>query len=117
MERRRGALLLYCFFGIERSKSNLSQAKKYFHTMLFYRPELAELKDRSPVKLSVAVITYNHESFIRQALESVLAQQVNFEYEIIVAEDHSTDNTRAIVMDFCQRYPDHIASVLQESNV
>jgi glycosyltransferase involved in cell wall biosynthesis len=60
---------------------------------------------RSAVKLSVAMITYNHECFIRQALESVLAQRVSFDYEIVVGEDCSTDATRAILMDFHRRYP------------
>jgi glycosyltransferase involved in cell wall biosynthesis len=38
----------------------------------------------SAMKLSVAMITYNHERFIGQALESVLAQKVNFDYEIVI---------------------------------
>jgi glycosyltransferase involved in cell wall biosynthesis len=39
------------------------------------------------------VITYNHERFLAQALESIFAQRVNFEYEIIAGEDCSTDGT------------------------
>lgn len=69
------------------------------------------------MKLSVAMITYNHERYIAQALESVLAQQVNFDYEIIVGEDCSTDSTREIVMDFHRRYPDKIAPLLRDRNV
>ena len=49
------------------------------------------------MKLTVLVLTYNHERFIAQALESILAQRVNFDYEILVAEDNSTDGTRDIV--------------------
>jgi glycosyltransferase involved in cell wall biosynthesis len=78
---------------------------------------LALSKDRRPIKLSIAVITYNHGSFIRQALESVLAQQVNFPYEIVIAEDCSTDNTRAIVMEFCQQHSENIIPIFQERNV
>jgi glycosyltransferase involved in cell wall biosynthesis len=51
------------------------------------------------MKLSVAMITYNQERFIGQAIESVLAQRVNFDYEIVIGEDCSTDGTRAVVMD------------------
>jgi glycosyltransferase involved in cell wall biosynthesis len=69
------------------------------------------------MKLSVAMITYNHERFIAQALESVLAQQVNFEYEIVVGEDCSTDRTREILMDFHRRYPDRIMPLLRERNL
>jgi glycosyltransferase involved in cell wall biosynthesis len=57
------------------------------------------------MKLSVSIITYNQERFIGQAIESVLAQKVNFDYEIVVGEDCSTDSTRAVVMDLHRRYP------------
>jgi glycosyltransferase involved in cell wall biosynthesis len=69
------------------------------------------------MKLSVAMITYNHERFIAQAIASVLAQRVNFDYEIIIGEDCSTDGTRAIVEDFTRRYPDRIRPILHKQNV
>jgi glycosyltransferase involved in cell wall biosynthesis len=69
------------------------------------------------MKVSVAMITYNHERFLAQALESVLAQQVNFDYEIVAGEDCSTDRTREILMDFHRRYPDRIVPQLREKNV
>jgi len=69
------------------------------------------------MKLSVMVITYNHERFIAQALESVLAQKVNFDYEIVVGEDCSTDRTREILMDFHRRCPDKIVPLLRNHNV
>ena len=70
--------------------------------------------DNRSVKLSVMVITYNHERFIAHALESVLAQRVDFEHEIVVGEDCSTDGTRAILADFQRRYPDRIKLLLRE---
>lgn len=51
-------------------------------------------------KLSVLLVTYNHEAFIRQAVDSVLMQQTDFEFEIIVADDHSTDATVAIIAEY-----------------
>ena len=69
------------------------------------------------MKLSVMMITYNHERFIAQALESVLAQRVNFDYEIVIGEDCSTDRTREILMDFCRLYPKRIVPLLRDSNV
>ncbi|MGD1108567.1 MAG: glycosyltransferase [Terracidiphilus sp.] len=68
-------------------------------------------------KVSVAMSTYNHEKFIAQAIESVLAQNVNFDYEIVVGEDCSTDGTRAVVMDFHRRHPDRIRLLLWDRNV
>jgi glycosyltransferase involved in cell wall biosynthesis len=69
------------------------------------------------MKLSVMVITYNHEAFIAQALESILAQRVNFDYEIVVGEDCSTDGTRDILMDFHLRYPERIVPLLRKQNL
>ena len=69
------------------------------------------------MKVSVAMFAYNHEKFIAQALSSILAQRVNFEYEIIVGEDCSTDATREIVKDFQRRYPQKIIPLLRERNV
>ena len=69
------------------------------------------------MKLSVAMITYNHERFIAQAIESVLAQRVNFDYEIVIGEDSSTDLTRAIIMDFHRRYPGRIVPLLRDQNL
>jgi glycosyltransferase involved in cell wall biosynthesis len=69
------------------------------------------------MKLSVVVVTYNHERFIAQALDSILAQRVNFDYEIVVGEDCSTDSTRDILMDFHRRYPGRIVPLLREQNL
>jgi len=69
------------------------------------------------MKVSVMMITYNHERFIAQAIESVLAQRVNFDYEIVIGEDCSTDGTRAVIMDFHRRYPSRIVPLLREKNI
>jgi glycosyltransferase involved in cell wall biosynthesis len=69
------------------------------------------------MKLSVAMITYNHERYIGQAIESILAQSVNFDYEIVIGEDCSTDSTREIVMDFARDYPNRIVPLLRDRNL
>lgn len=69
------------------------------------------------MKVSVLMITYNHERFIAQALDSVLMQQVDFEYEIVVGEDCSTDSTRQILLEYQQNYPDKIRLLLQRKNL
>lgn len=56
-------------------------------------------------KISVIMITYNHESFIRQAVESVLIQECNFEIELIIADDCSPDNTPELVNDIINTHP------------
>lgn len=69
------------------------------------------------MKLSVAMITYNHERYIEQAIASVLAQKVNFHYEIVIGEDCSTDGTRNVILDLQQRYPERIVPILRERNI
>jgi glycosyltransferase involved in cell wall biosynthesis len=63
---------------------------------------------RETEKVSICMITYNHEQFIAQAIESVLAQQTDFNFKLYIGEDVSTDNTRDICMQYQTRYPDKI---------
>lgn len=67
--------------------------------------------------LSVCLITYNHKDYIKQAIEGVLMQQVNFSWELIIADDFSTDGTRDILLKYKQEYPDFIKLIFQEENV
>lgn len=57
------------------------------------------------MKLSVFIVTYNQERYIRQCLESVVAQKVNFDYEVIIGDDCSTDGTGAICDELAAKYP------------
>jgi glycosyltransferase involved in cell wall biosynthesis len=59
-------------------------------------------------KVSVLMITYNHERFISQAIESVLAQKTRFEFELVVGEDFSTDGTRRICEAFATSHPQRV---------
>ncbi|MBV6627618.1 MAG: glycosyltransferase [Rivularia sp. (in: Bacteria)] len=67
--------------------------------------------------MSVSLVTFNHEKFIAQAIESVLLQEVDFSYEIIIGEDFSSDRTREIVIDYQKQYPDKIRLILPEENL
>ncbi|KAA0893322.1 glycosyltransferase [Oryzomonas rubra] len=69
------------------------------------------------MKLSVLMITYNHEKYIAQALDSILMQKVNFDYEIVIGEDCSTDNTRSILLEYHEKYPGKIRLLLPEKNL
>ena len=51
-------------------------------------------------KVSVLLVTYNHEEYVRQALDSVLMQKTDFDVEIVVADDHSSDSTLAIIEEY-----------------
>lgn len=68
-------------------------------------------------KVSVSVATYNHEKYIGRALDSILMQEVDFEYQIVIGEDCSTDNTRRIVLSYKEKYPEKIKLLLHEFNI
>lgn len=72
--------------------------------------------DKAP-KVSVCVVTYNQERYIAKCLQSILDQETDFAFEVIVGDDASTDATRAIVRDFAERYPGKLTAVLHEANV
>ena len=74
-------------------------------------------KAERPVKASVMMITFNHEPFIAQAIDSVLMQEVDFDYELVIGEDCSTDATRSIVTDYQARHPDKIRLLLPDRNL
>jgi glycosyltransferase involved in cell wall biosynthesis len=57
------------------------------------------------MKISIVTLTYGHENYIRQAIESILLQRGDFELELIIADDNSPDNTPQIVNDIIQSYP------------
>lgn len=69
------------------------------------------------IAVSVAVITYNMQRYLPQLLDSILMQKVNFRYEIVVDDDHSPDDSRAILLDYQQRYPDKFVLSLRDHNV
>lgn len=69
------------------------------------------------IKVSVGLIVYNHEKYLREAIESILMQEVNFKYEIIVGEDNSTDKSREILLEYKENYPDKFILIFQEQNV
>ncbi|HET7118091.1 MAG TPA: glycosyltransferase [Hanamia sp.] len=67
--------------------------------------------------LSVCFITYNHEKYIEESLESILNQRTSFDYEIVIGEDFSTDRTREIVFQYEKKYPEKIRVITGEYNV
>lgn len=74
-----------------------------------------ELLPRMPV-VSVLMLAYNHEAWIGESIEGVLAQECDFDYELIIGEDGSTDGTRTIAVEYQKRYPDRIRVVYPERN-
>ena len=68
-------------------------------------------------KVSVLMITYNQEKYIAQAVQSALDQTTDFDYEIVIGEDCSTDRTREILQDFERQSPNVIRLLQHETNL
>lgn len=66
--------------------------------------------------VSVIVRAYMREKFVRQALDSVLAQQTSYPFEIIIGENHSSDNTLQICQEYADKY-DHITLLAHKTNI
>jgi glycosyltransferase involved in cell wall biosynthesis len=51
------------------------------------------------------MITYNHENYIKQAIEGVLMQETDFEFELVISNDNSPDNTEKVIQDIIATHP------------
>ncbi len=69
------------------------------------------------IMLSVVIISYNQEKYIREAVESVINQKTNYKYEILLADDCSPDNTGKIMKEYADKYPELIRIVERTKNL
>ena len=68
------------------------------------------------IKVSICCIAYNHAKYIRKALDGFVNQETNFDYEIIVHDDCSTDGTIEIIKEYQDKYPDIIKPIFESEN-
>lgn len=68
-------------------------------------------------KISVCIVTYNQVDYIHKCVESILQQQVNCDFEVIIGDDCSTDGTREVLLELQQHYSEQLKLVLHEKNV
>lgn len=74
------------------------------------------MNNRKPF-VAVWMVTFNHELYIGQAIESVLMQETDFEFHLFIGEDCSTDRTSDICKKFAEKHPDKITLYAQKENV
>lgn len=67
--------------------------------------------------ITVVVTSYNHEKYIRQAIESILKQKGLFKIKVLLGDDYSTDNTIKILNEYLYKYPDIFINNIQTMNV
>lgn len=68
-------------------------------------------------KVSVVMLAYNIGRYVETAIRGVLSQQTDYPVQLVIAEDCSTDDTRAICLRYKERYPDRITLLLHEQNM
>lgn len=68
-------------------------------------------------EVSVVMITYNQAVYLTQAIEGILMQKTNFPFELIIADDSSTDATHSIVSQFAESNPDIIKPIYRNKNI
>lgn len=66
--------------------------------------------------VSVICTVYNHERYLKQALEGILMQKTNFAFEVLIHDDASTDNSAAIIKEYEQKYQTIIRAIYQTEN-
>lgn len=73
------------------------------------------MEEKKPL-VSICVLAYNHERYIRQALDSFLGQKTDFPVEIVIHDDASPDKTADIIREYARRYPEQIKPLFQTEN-
>lgn len=68
------------------------------------------------IKVSIICNAYNHENYIRDAIESFLMQKTNFGFEVLIHDDASTDKTPEIIKAYEKEFPDIIKPIYQKEN-
>ena len=72
-------------------------------------------KPKEPI-LSVCIVTYGQEKYIAEAIDSVLMQETDYPFEILVAEDCSPDGTRKILKEYEKKYPGRFQMLYLDEN-
>lgn len=74
------------------------------------------MKSQDNIMVSVCCIAYNQEKYISQCIEGFLKQKTNFQFEVIIHSDASTDKTSEIILDYQKKHPDIIKAIIQKEN-
>ena len=72
---------------------------------------------KNEIKVTVYLSTYNQQEYVAQALDSILMQKTSFPFELIAADDCSTDDTQKIILEYQAKYPDIIKTYFTNPNV
>lgn len=78
--------------------------------------EIIDGCQKNDIMVTVYLLTYNHAPYIRQALDAIINQKVNFKIQILVLDDASNDGTSDIIREYVARYPALFTAIIQKEN-
>ena len=78
---------------------------------------ILSIKETTDCLIDILLVSYNHEKYIKQAIDSILMQKVNFKYRILLCDDNSTDNTVSIVKEYAEKFPGLFVILPPENNM
>ena len=67
-------------------------------------------------EFTIIMPNYNNGKYIAEAIESVIYQQANFNYQLLIADDYSEDDSPAIIRNYCDKYPDKVKAIFASEN-
>lgn len=73
------------------------------------------MKRKNPL-VSICTITYNHSQYIKECLDGFLMQRTNFQFEVLIHDDASTDGTEEIIREYEAKYPEIIKPIYEKEN-
>lgn len=81
-----------------------------------YIKQIEDICKKKKPLVAIHCMTYNHESYLREALEGFLMQQTEFPFVAIVHDDASTDGTIKILEEYAEKFPDIILPIFEKEN-
>lgn len=79
--------------------------------------DLSMSTNNSNIDITTIIVSYNHEKYIQEAIESAIKQQGNFTHEILISDDCSTDKTQQIIKQYAEKYPNLIRNISNKKNI
>ncbi len=83
-----------------------------FESNIFDKPQTSDKP-----KVSICLITYNHGNYLPITLDNILSQKTNFDYELIISDDNSSDDSKNIIKEYALKYPTKIRAYLHPYNL
>lgn len=68
------------------------------------------------IEVTICCVTFNHAKYVRKCLDTLVCQETNFKYEILIHDDLSQDGTIGIIQEYAKKYPDIIVPYIEEEN-